>query len=284
VIDTNFSRKKIQGSGAGVRGASSSSTADAIAMFLVGSACERSASLPYSSEPLCKLDLSLFFGTTHEWASIKVVAASSFGAMMMQEGIRPLMKQRLLHTCLKYIDKINEKEKDENRSSHTISEPRIGVLLIVSYLICVSDLLKFDKTTIQKIATIAVDGFSSEIFQVPGQLDTGLASDITKSKALVVCAVLKLICVVPSSVNGFILSMVSGLLRAYAVSNADSEVGCKVLALQGLEQIAHMEGAKSSITAVQPAVVAILASAMNQKCGLLRSAAVDVRNAWCLIE
>lgn len=274
----------VQGSAAAVRGASSSSTADAIAKFLVETACERSATLPYAPESICKLDLSLALETRSEWTSVKVVAASSFGAMLMQEGIRPLMKQRLIHACLKYINVVYEKENDEARNAQSVSEPQIGVLMIVSYVICAGDLMKFDKATINKIATIAVEAFSSEIFQLPLQQDIALASDVIKSKALIVCAALKLVCVVPSVVSGFILTLVSGLLRAYAVSNPDSEVGCKVLALQCLEQVAHIEGAKSAISAVRPAVVAILASAMNQKSGLLRSAAVDVRNAWCLVE
>lgn len=84
--------------------------------------------------------------------------------------------------------------------------------------------------------------------------------------------------------SGFALSIVTGLLRAYAVSDPVSEVSCKLLALQGLEGVAHMEHTKSSNSAIKPAVVAVLAAAMNHPSGLLRQAAVDVRNAWYVLD
>ena len=73
------------------------------------------------------------------------------------------------------------------------------------------------------------------------------------------------------------------LVRSYAVS-PNSEIGCKIVTLQALERLAHLEGAGASISAVKPAVISILSSAMSQKSPLLRSAAVDVRNVWCLAE
>jgi hypothetical protein len=85
-------------------------------------------------------------------------------------------------------------------------------------------------------------------------------------------------------VNGFSLSIVTGLLRAYAVCDPVTEVSCKLLALQGLEGVAHMEGTKSSTSTIKPAVVAVLAAAMNHPSGLLRQAAVDVRNAWYVLD
>ena len=213
-----------------------------------------------------------------------MVSASSFGAILMQEDVKPLMKQRLIHESLKYIERAYAKGLEEAGFGQVASATQIGLLMIACYVICAADLLKFDHAALHKFATLAVEGFSSEIFQLPSQLGSKLPDEVTKTKTLIVCAVLKLICLAPASVNGLIITIVSGLLRSYAVANIDSEVGCKVLALQGLEQIAYLEGAKTSISAVKPAVVAILASAMNQKSGLLRSAAVDVRNAWCLVE
>jgi hypothetical protein len=81
-------------------------------------------------------------------------------------------------------------------------------------------------------------------------------------------------------VNGFLLTVVSGLLRAYAVSSPSSEVASKLLALQALERMAFIEGARASAPNIRPAVVAILALALNHPSGLLRQAAVDVQNAW----
>jgi hypothetical protein len=80
------------------------------------------------------------------------------------------------------------------------------------------------------------------------------------------------------------LKLVTGLLKAYAVSDPSSEASSKLLALQGLEAMAHNDSARKQVAAIQPAVVAVLAAAINHPSGLLRQAAVDVRNAWYLIE
>ena len=80
------------------------------------------------------------------------------------------------------------------------------------------------------------------------------------------------------------MTLVTGFLRAYAVSHPSREVSCKLLALQGLEAMTHMQGAKQHMCAVKPAVVEVLAAAMNHPSGLLRQAAVDVRNAWDVLE
>jgi hypothetical protein len=56
------------------------------------------------------------------------------------------------------------------------------------------------------------------------------------------------------------------------------------LALQALEGMADMEGAKQFTMSIKPAVVSIIAAAINHPSGLLRQAAVDVRNAWFLME
>lgn len=68
------------------------------------------------------------------------------------------------------------------------------------------------------------------------------------------------------------------------MSDPVSEISCKMLALQGLEELSHLEGARSSTVDIKPAVVAVLAAAMNHPSGLLRQAAVDVRNAWYVLS
>ena len=98
-----------------------------------------------------------------------------------------------------------------------------------------------------------------------------------------VSTLLKFLCICPTVLNGYVLEMVSGLLRSYAISDPCEEIGCKLITLQALQELSHLDGAKHSILTVRPAVIAILSSAMNQKNGLLRSAAVDVRNVWCLV-
>jgi hypothetical protein len=77
---------------------------------------------------------------------------------------------------------------------------------------------------------------------------------------------------------------VKGLLRAYSSTHPVSEVSSKLLALQALEGFALLDGSNQAVNAIKPAVVSILAAAMNHPSGLLRQAGVDVRNAWYLMD
>jgi hypothetical protein len=215
--------------------------------------------------------------------SLQIVCASGFGGMLMEGSLKQLMRQRLVHVCLKQINSTYDSERTQALAGVPVSAPSIGVLLIACHVISATDVNKGDSTTTRKLATIAIEGLSSEMFQLSSPAASMFPTQIGRARVFVLSAILKLICVAPASVNSFMLTIVSGLLRAFAVSNADSEIGSKLLALQALEQLANLDGAKTSILAVKPAVVALLASGMNQKSGILRSAAVDVRNAWYIV-
>ena len=271
----------LQSSAAALRGASSSSTADAIARFLMEVACEGCAQLPFLSYPENKtLDFSALFEEDHVQTALKLVSASAYGAILMEDGIKPLMKQRLTYICLKQIKKLSDGEGELIQSTDS---SQIGLLMVVCHVVCASDLSRFDRVTINTLARLLVRGFSSDLFQVSSQFGNKLPAEAAKARTLVICALLKFLCIASTAVNGFVLEMVSGLLRSYAISDPSTEVGCKLITLQALEELAHLDGAKESILDVKPAVIAILSSAMTQKNGLLRSAAVDVRNVWCLI-
>ena len=153
----------------------------------------------------------------------------------------------------------------------------------ICHVICDIDLSKLDQMTLHQIASITVEGLSSSQLFDPN----GVYSPTkTTSKNLVLVAILKLLSVAPESVpaSGFLLTLVTGLLQAYAVSDPSTEVSSKLLALQGLEAMSRVDGAKKAIMTIQPAVVSVLAAAVNHPSGLLRQAAVDVRNAWYLVE
>ena len=74
-----------------------------------------------------------------------------------------------------------------------------------------------------------------------------------------------------------------GLMRVYA-STADSDpfsdVACKLLILQVMERLCHMEIRKKTLQVIKPAVTSILGAAMNHPSRLLREAAVTVGNTW----
>ncbi|KAG7353695.1 Dos2-interacting transcription regulator of RNA-Pol-II [Nitzschia inconspicua] len=265
------------GQAAAIRGSSSSSTADAIARFLVEVACEDSATIPFDPR---ERTFCMSLGGSLEKMPLQIAAASAYGAMLVVDGIKPLIKQRLSHASLKFIQKTYESESAQAQQDEPVSAPSVGQLLVVCHLVCANDLSKFDRKTTHMAATVSVEGLSSDLFQVGKKM----SDDGTRARILVICSVLKVICTAPSAVSGFVLTLVAGLLRAYAVASPDSEIGCKLVVLQALEEVTQLDAAKPTIIAVKPAVLSILASAMNQKSGLLRSTAVDVRNAWCLVE
>mmetsp|Transcript_17018 Transcript_17018/g.19065 ORF Transcript_17018/g.19065 Transcript_17018/m.19065 type:complete len:991 (-) Transcript_17018:2749-5721(-) len=268
-------------SAAALRRSSSSSTADAAARFLMEVACEGGAALPFPSDSKSQtFDFSASFKDDYVQTSLHLVAASAYGAILMEDDISPLMKQRITHICLRYTKKLFAKSEqvDRTESGH------LGILVVVCHVVCANDLSRFDCETTDSLVRVLIQGFSSDIFQASTLFGSKFPAETAKVRTLVICTLLKFICISPTSVERFMLEIVSGLLRSYGVSNPNTEVGCKLVTLQALEALVHLDGAKATILDVKPAVIAILSSAMSQKSIVLRSAAVDVRNMWCLID
>ena len=244
-------------------------------------ACEGCAQLPFCCHPEDnKINFPVLFEEEYEQTALGIFSASAYGAVVTEDGMKPLMKQRLTHVCLKYIKQLSGREEERIQSTNL---SQIGPLMIVCHLVCASDLSKFDGAIVHLLATLLIKGFSTDLFQVSSQIVIKLSAEASKARTLVMCSLLKILCMAPIAVNGFVLEIVSGLLRSYAISDPSTDIGCKLITLQALEVLAHLDEAKDSILAVKPAVIAILSSAMSQNNVLLRSAAVDVRNVWCLI-
>lgn len=268
---------RLKGSAAALRGASSSSTANDIARFFMEIACQGYSNVPFSSDSENKIfSISILFQEVYAHTALSLLSASAYGAIMMEDEIKPLMKQRLTHNFIKYVKKVSVGENMTNT-------PGIGLLMVVSHVVCASDLSRFDNTTTHLLARLLVRGFSSQLFQPSSELGQKLPQEFAKSRAVVISALLKFLCTSPSAIKDHVLDLASGLLLSYAICDPDIEVGCKLITLQALQELSHLDGAKNSILNVKPAVISILSSAMTQKNGLLRSAAVDVRNMWCLI-
>jgi hypothetical protein len=270
----------LQGTAGASKGGKSVVSSSVIAKFLLKLACAGESRLPFEGEdaPVIKLqDLNSTNLALSE--TLKIAAASAYGSMISTAEGPPLAKQRLVHMSQKHIRSTYEKDKTEAMAGHAIPEPEIGLLIIVSHILCSCDLNTIEKNLLQQMTTIEIEGLSSSVF---AKVEGG-SSKFTHVKSLVLAAILKLICVVPHLIPGR-LTVVKGLLRAYGTADPASEVGCKLLSLQALEQIASMEGAKDFAASIQPAVVSIVAAATNHPSGLLRQAAVDVRNAWFLIS
>ena len=250
-----------------------------IAQFLVDLACVGESRPPLGSTDTQLIKLTEATTDAEEIQNLEIAASSAYGSMICTSGGPPLVKQRLVHMTQKHIRSAYEQEKVDAVAGRAIEATRIGLLVIVSHVLCSCDLTMIEKNSLHQMVVLETEGLSSSIFDKEG--DGHWRSDHTKR--LVLAAILKLICVVPHVLTAK-LSVVKGLLRAYGTADPVSEVGCKLLALQSLEQIASMDGARDFAASIQPAVVSIVAAATNHPSGLLRQAAVDVRNAWFLMD
>lgn len=215
--------------------------------------------------------------------SIQMTCASAVGAIIMESSVKPLMRQRLVHVCLKHIAPVVDRGRLNRLEGESTTVPSIGMLMIGCYILSATDVNKLNPTTTRKLAVIVVEGLSSETFHLSSPVAVKFRVQLYRARTFVLTVILKLVAVAPTSIKGFVPHLVPGLLRAFAVSDCQSEVGCKLVALQALERLAFLEGEKSDILTVKPAIVSLLASAMNQKNGLLRRAAIDVRNTWYLV-
>lgn len=186
----------VQGSAAASRGASSSSSADKIAKFLVEMASTGKSFLPFTPEDGDHLDLSKFDEISS--LQLQITAASAYGSMLFVD-LKPLMKQRLTHTSLKFIRSKYEEERDHAMTGQTIKAPQIGLLVIVCHVICCNDISKLDQSTQHLLATLGTEGLSSAVFLNSGNAKS-FVSNNSALKNLVLAAILKLICVAPSSV------------------------------------------------------------------------------------
>ncbi len=182
-------------SAAASRGGVSSTTADNIAIFLLEVACKGNAQLPFSEEFKDTFDSAALGDST----SVQLSAASAYGSILTVSTLKPLMKQRLMYTSLKFVKAAYEEERDQAKAGKAIKAPQVGLLAIVSHVLCNSDFARLDRLTLHQLCTLVIEGLSSAIFQ--SAVDGGTSPFTTASKNLVLAAVLKVICVSPNVVS-----------------------------------------------------------------------------------
>lgn len=257
------------GSAAACRGGSSSRTADAVATFFVDIACQHKGSLHFAGECDVYLDITAF-GDSANVTALALVAASLLGTVLSTKS-PPLAKQRLTHISAK---KLEADVKDLSPQAG----PSSGVVAAAAHLICACKPQTMNANLLKSIARIAMSGLTPEALPLDG-------GGLHAVKKLVLAAVLKLLAVAPTTIADISSAVASGIMRAYATGKGDdsSDVAVKLLALQALESLAKVNNGRNSLETVKSAVVSILAAAMNHPSGLLRHAAVEVRNAWYVV-
>jgi Dos2-interacting transcription regulator of RNA-Pol-II len=278
VLD-NLSVLALLGSAAACRGGPSTKTSDQIVLCLVDLACTKKSDFLFTDDVENDIDLTVFDTRDHkESTKISIGAASAFGSILATECGHLLWKQRLTHISVKRI--LECIDKTANPGSDSKQHDSLGLLSAVCHVICSSNLQNVTATNLEAIAGVIAYGLSPAALQVATRVDTSVTE-------LVLAALVKLLCVSPSSFRNNIHPLVTGTMRAYATAGdmeRRSEVACKLLALQSLAAIAHMNNSLEILKSVKPAVVSLLGAATNHPSSLLRLAAVEVRNAWYVVE
>jgi hypothetical protein len=195
--------RAFQGSAAACRGGNSSQTSDKVAIILVQLACEGKSLIP-SDKARDPAELSFLSSDLAANDAIEAATASAYGSMLYAEAY-PLMKQRLTHVALKIIRAAYEEEhaRAERGQTRNHGFPRIGLLVIASHIVCSSDISKLDKKTLHQLSVITLEGLSSRVFPV----DESSTLKFAAVRKLVLSSILKLICVAPTSVRIFFVSV-----------------------------------------------------------------------------
>lgn len=266
-VTNSLNLSALVGSAAARRAGVSSKTADKIVLFLVDLASKNRS----EEEPNFNIfDESGHFLFTQISDKLAVAAANSFGSILSSESKSLLWKQRLMHIAAKRIQSISLVG-----NNMSLPVPTLGALIAVCYIICATSLQSVSKSTIEFFSEIIVRGLS------PNGPSFG---STPSTKKLILAAVTKMFCVNPKLLTSNVYSVVTGVISAYATTaDSTSDIACKLLALQALEAAVRVDN-KKTLRAVKPAVISILGEALNHSSNAMRQAAVEVRNAWFLLD
>lgn len=267
----------VLGSAAASRGGSCVSTADKVAAFLVQVACSGEAEVPFGAKDVAQVDFLAGDNTTN--AVFESLAASAFGSMLCSK--RPLWAQRLTHKTLKQLEPILKEALDGKTKP---SAENLGLIAVLGHLVCTGSLKSANLSKRADVVKILVHSLVSGV--LTNDDASRIPFEISEVKRLVVASLLKICHTFPGLLSTYIEQLVIGLMRLYAgPADADpmSDVACKLLVLQVLEKMCHMEIRKKALNTIKPAIIQILGAAMNHPSRLLREAAVTVRNTWATL-
>ena len=129
---------------------------------------------------------------------LELSAAAAYGSIISVKALKPLKKQRLTHSILKYTKEAYENEQEAAHKGENLAATRIGLLATVCHVVCSCDLARFDRSTVQQVSTMVIEGLSSSLFS---QSNTSVDAWKTIAKNLVLAANLKVLCLVPDVVS-----------------------------------------------------------------------------------
>jgi hypothetical protein len=262
------------GSASALRGGVSSRTANAITLFLIDLASQSEASLGDNASDT--VTLSVLSDSTV--AVLSIGAAEAFGSIIMTGASSAIWKQRLGYFALKRITTIFTPTRP----------PPVGLVLVVSYLVCSIDLKSQSQDVLALMVQVLLGGMKSIDVGSSVPNSSPDSHDMPGSvKKTALSAIIKIQCICPEAIEPFLYAATTGVLRAYATTlpddSAEDIVCFKVLALQFLEAVASQPSSRDSSGRLKHAVIAILGSTLNEKTSILRQASVDVLNSWHVV-
>jgi hypothetical protein len=261
---------------AACRGGASSKTADLLIAFLVDLACIGEAQFALGDDESVVVNLEPF---DHEPAPLgkpkntSLIVASHFGSVFSSKGGSELWKQRLTHLAGKRIQYNWEAGLGQ-------ALPSPGTVATMCYMICASNPKTLSTSTLELATKIVAQSLSAD-----AQSDEATGYNLISVKKLVLSALLKLIAISPNTISPIAPYLTTGIIRAYVSGEAATPtegIAFKLLALQALESLIRLDKGQDLLAKTKPAVVSILTAAMNHPSSILRHAAVQVRNVWCL--
>ena len=258
----------ILGSVAAQRGGSSAATADQVMNFLTDLACTGTAMCTFTHYMETTIDLAAFEASSSSdlRSDLSLQAASALGLMFSTESGNRIWKQRLTHVATKRIQ----------HSWKNTTELSNGMIAAVCHVVCGGNL--------RSIPASDLGGFVQALLRSLAPQNDHRPAAVPK---LLLVSLLKILSVVPSALNDHAYHVITGAMRSYAAADnyeSGDALACKLLSLQVLEAATHIVGALQVIQKSKAPVVSILGAAMNHPSGVLRQAAIHVRNTWMLVE
>ena len=272
VLTNAFSLLSVVGSAAASRGLGSKKTADEIIHFFVDFACSGKSVLSSEGGNVVDIDISGLSSSLGESSirNIRMTAANSLGSLLSVDSMTSLTKQRL-----SMIAGYRLKEWEDKATAS------VAQIAVSSNIVCTSTLRIVDDATVRILAEAVMKGYA------PSSTSAGAGlSNFGPVRRLLLAATLKLLTRIPDIFSRNVSYIVVGVMRTFAVGgdeNSTPDVVVKLLGLQILESIPRLNGARDELLALKPVVLSILAFAMNHPSTLLRQAAVEVRNMWCVL-
>lgn len=251
-------------------GGPSSDTADKLFLFLVNLSCSAKAKDPFHATGARQFDLSCLD------AALEVHAASAIGVILSYECGSRLWKQRLTYTACKVLQE----------EIHDLSKMSFGVIAAVGVIVCSSSLNTISSAHRDWLTRTLIAALAPQYTVSVSSQGIEFVLPVLK---ITLAGVVKLVSTVPDAVKDFIYPIITGSMRAYVSpeslnASVENSLPCKLLALQVLHSVTKVMGALHTLKECKAPVVSILEAAMNHPLGILRQAAVDVRNTWFLIE